>query len=35
MSRLFTIMIAIATMSMNWLCSGREMNGLITANCMK
>ena len=28
------MMIAIATISMNWLCSGREMNGLITTICM-
>ena len=28
------MMIAIATISMNWLCSGRAMNGLITAICM-
>ena len=28
------MMIAIATISMNWLCSGREMNGLIIAICM-
>ena len=27
------MMIAIATISMNWLCSGREMNGLITVIC--
>ena len=28
------MMSAIATINMNWLCSGRLMNGLITPACI-
>jgi hypothetical protein len=35
MSCTLTRMIASATSSMNWLCSGRLMNGLMTAICSR